>query len=188
MMAQKLSGREKATIFLSLLGSETSGRLLRYLPEELAELVASSVNHLPKPSPKTVAAIIEELHSFVSLPPGKAQGQKSGRPTYAAKPPVAQRPEPPVTPPPAPKPEKPKTPKEKFEMASARKLAGVLLYERPQVIAFTLMMVTSEKQIEILSNLPGQRPLVEALLRDFRKNSFTEELKIQVIKYFADKL
>lgn len=182
MMAQKLTGREKATIFLSLLGAETSARLLRYLPEELADLVASSVNHLPKPSPKTVAAIIEELHSFISLPPGGAAGKAQAKATGAERPPVVTRPEPPPMPP------KPKTPKEKFEQASARKLAGVLLYERPQVIAFTLMMISPEKQIEVLSNLPGQRPLVESLLRDFRKNSFTDELRAQVIKYFVDKL
>jgi flagellar motor switch protein FliG len=180
-----LTGREKATIFLSILGAETSARLLRYLPNELADLVASGVNHLPKPSPKAIAEILDELRSFVSLPAG---GKASGAAPSAKPPAGAAAPAPPPPPSPPPEPEKPKTPKEKFEQASSRKLAGVLLYERPQVIAFVLSMIPAEKQLEILSNLPGQRPLVESLLREYKSNIFTEEVKFKIVNNFSGKL
>ncbi|MBU0686352.1 MAG: hypothetical protein KKB81_00675 [Candidatus Margulisbacteria bacterium] len=183
-----LTGREKATIFLSLLGADTSARLLRYLPEELADLVASGVNHLPKPSPKAVASILEELRSFMSLPPSTAYRPAKKVVTYAPQPEPEPAPAPVPAPPPEPEPEPPKTPAEKFQRASARKLAGILLYERPQIIAFVLKMVSPEKQIEVLSNLPGQRPLVEALLRESKENIFTDEIKDKVISSFASKL
>ncbi|MFA4858677.1 MAG: hypothetical protein WC901_01825 [Candidatus Margulisiibacteriota bacterium] len=181
-----LTGREKATIFLSLLGAETSARLMRYLPLELADLVASSVNHLPKPSPQAVASILEELRSFISLPP--APGSVPVTVVSSRNSPAAgmYSPSPPAAPPPPP--EKPKTPDEKFEQAAARKLASIFLYERAQIVAFALMLMSAEKQLEILNNLPGQRPLVETLLRDHRQNGFTEGLKRKIIDYVAEKL
>ncbi|MFC1511063.1 hypothetical protein ACFL5U_01590 [Candidatus Margulisiibacteriota bacterium] len=63
-----LTGREKATIFLSILGAETSSRVLRYLPEELADLIAAGVNHLPTPSPDALAEVMNEFKGFVALP------------------------------------------------------------------------------------------------------------------------
>lgn len=63
-----LTGREKATIFLSLLGAETSARILRYLPDELADLIAAGINHLPTPSPAALSEVLSEFQSFLSLP------------------------------------------------------------------------------------------------------------------------
>ena len=54
----KLSGREKATIFLSILGPETSAQVLRYLPGEVADLIASGINHLPTPSPEALGYVL----------------------------------------------------------------------------------------------------------------------------------
>jgi hypothetical protein len=188
-----LTGREKATIFLSLLGAETSARLMRYLPAELADLVASSVNHLPKPSPQAVASILEELRSFVSLPPAPPHTVAAAsvippRGASAAASYASPAPQPAPFPSAPPPPEKPKTPEEKFEQASARKLAGIFLYERAQIVAFALLLMSPEKQLEMLNNLPGQRPLIETLLRDHRKNGFTEGLKSKIIGYIAEKL
>lgn len=63
-----LTGREKATIFLSILGAETSARVLRYLPEELADLIASGINHLPSPSPEALSEVMNDFKGFVALP------------------------------------------------------------------------------------------------------------------------
>ncbi|MFA4844858.1 MAG: hypothetical protein WC632_07945 [Candidatus Margulisiibacteriota bacterium] len=63
-----LTGREKATIFLSILGADVSSRILRYLPGELADLIASGINHLPTPSPEALAEVMGEFHSFLALP------------------------------------------------------------------------------------------------------------------------
>lgn len=67
-----LSGREKATIFLSILGADTSARVLRYLPDELADLIAAGINHLPTPSPEALSEVLGEFKGFLALP-----GQKS---------------------------------------------------------------------------------------------------------------
>ena len=65
-----LTGREKATIFLSILGAETSARVLRYLPDELADLIAAGINHLPAPSPDALSEVLAEFKSYVALPQG----------------------------------------------------------------------------------------------------------------------
>jgi flagellar motor switch protein FliG len=67
-----LSGREKATIFLSILGADTSARVLRYLPDELADLIASGINHLPSPSPDALSEVLNDFQSYVALPPSEA--------------------------------------------------------------------------------------------------------------------
>lgn len=63
-----LTGREKATIFLSILGADVSSRILRYLPDELADLIASGINRLPTPSPDALAEVMSEFQSFLALP------------------------------------------------------------------------------------------------------------------------
>ncbi|MBN3033602.1 MAG: hypothetical protein JW873_05850 [Candidatus Saganbacteria bacterium] len=76
-----LTGREKATIFLSILGADVSSRVLRYLPEEIADLIAAGINHLPTPSPQALSEVLEDYQSFLALPPGRtAEAPPPGRP------------------------------------------------------------------------------------------------------------
>jgi flagellar motor switch protein FliG len=63
-----LTGRQKATIFLSILGADVSSRVLRYLPEEIADLIAAGINHLPTPSPQVLSEVMDEYQSFLALP------------------------------------------------------------------------------------------------------------------------
>ena len=63
-----LTGREKATIFLSILGADVSSRVLRYLPDELADLIAAGINHLPSPSPEALTEVMSEYNSYLALP------------------------------------------------------------------------------------------------------------------------
>jgi flagellar motor switch protein FliG len=67
-----LTGREKATIFLSILGADVSSRVLRYLPDELADLIAAGINHLPSPSPDALAEVLGEYNSYLALPASSA--------------------------------------------------------------------------------------------------------------------
>jgi flagellar motor switch protein FliG len=78
-----LTGREKATIFLSLLGAETSARILRYLPDELADLIAAGINHLPTPSPAALSEVLSEFQGFLSLP----ESEVAQRPRLEPRPP-----------------------------------------------------------------------------------------------------
>jgi flagellar motor switch protein FliG len=85
-----LSGREKATIFLSILGAETSARVLRYLPDELADLIAAGINHLPTPSPEALKEVLGDFKGFLALPGGGAtaprlEGKPMARPAAPKK-------------------------------------------------------------------------------------------------------
>ena len=50
------------------MGAETASRVLRYLPNELADLIAAGINHLPTPSPEVLTEVMREYQSFVALP------------------------------------------------------------------------------------------------------------------------
>lgn len=80
-----LTGREKATIFLSILGAETSSRVLRYLPEELADLIAAGINHLPSPSPEALSEVIGEFQSYLALPEASPEMSLPQRPAAPSK-------------------------------------------------------------------------------------------------------
>jgi flagellar motor switch protein FliG len=68
-----LSGREKATIFLSILGADVASRILRYLPDELSDLIAAGVNHLPTPSPAALSEVLSDYQGFLALPPAQPE-------------------------------------------------------------------------------------------------------------------
>ncbi|MFA5034533.1 MAG: hypothetical protein WC500_01960 [Candidatus Margulisiibacteriota bacterium] len=79
-----LTGREKATIFLSILGSDVSSRVLRYLPDELADLIAAGINHLPTPSPEALQEVLSDYQGFLALPgpTPRAQLNQPSQPSY----------------------------------------------------------------------------------------------------------
>ncbi|HCY35856.1 MAG: hypothetical protein DKM50_04560 [Candidatus Margulisiibacteriota bacterium] len=61
----KISGREKATILLSIIGHQKAAQLLRRLPEEVSNLLAARVAELPKPSSNQIAFLLSELSTNV---------------------------------------------------------------------------------------------------------------------------
>jgi len=152
-----LTGREKATIFLSILGADTSARILRYLPDELADLIASGINHLPSPSPEALKEVLGEFNNFVALPESKAA---------AAPPQLAEKPKPP----------KPK------------KSYGVLLYERPQMVAFVLSLLLEDEQEDALQALPREKGVVTDILKELKKNPLTPKLATKIKEQFKDKI
>ncbi|MFA6548833.1 MAG: hypothetical protein WCT39_02745 [Candidatus Margulisiibacteriota bacterium] len=82
-----LTGREKATIFLSIIGAENSARILRYLPNELADLIASGINHLPSPSTDALSEVMDEFKSFLALPSSEeSQAPQIAEPPRPSKP------------------------------------------------------------------------------------------------------
>ena len=170
-----LTGREKATIFLSILGAEAAEKILRYLPEDLADLLASGVNQLPQPSPDNLQEVVNDFQSFM-LAPVEPQRAISASTT-----------EPP--PPPAPEPEV-RTftdPSEIVIEADPRRLAAVLTSERPQLIAFLLFSFPEEKRQEILSNLPALRNEIQTLMLDSKPTVFGDQVKQGMIETLADR-
>ena len=157
----QLTGREKATIFLSILGTETSSRILRYLPEELADLIASSINHLPTPTPEALGEVLSDFKSYGALPPAK------------------------------PKPEAPRvygSPKEIIEGAPDQAIAFVLSEERPQIIGFILSLLPEKKRENILAAITMQKDIVISLLDSIKKTPISLKLEDKLISYFSEKL
>jgi flagellar motor switch protein FliG len=158
-----LSGREKATIFLSILGAENSSRILRYLPDELADIIASGINHLPSPSPEAMAEVLNEFNSFLALP----EADRAVAPAVA---------EAPVE-----------------ESASAlpvryKKSYGTLVYERPQVAAFLISLMPEEQREEALQCLPREKGIIQEILAGLKSNSLTPVLMDRMKEQFAGKL
>ena len=80
-----LTGREKSTILLSILGADFASRVLRYLPDEMADIIAAGINHLPSPSPEALGEVLRDFQSFLALP--KPAAAPSSLPPRPAAPP-----------------------------------------------------------------------------------------------------
>lgn len=143
-----LTGREKATIFLSILGAETASRILRYLPGELADLIAAGINHLPTPSPEALSEVLGEFQSHLALPEAA----------------------------PAPPPSVP------------RRAYSALVYERPQMAAFLLSLLSHEERGEALQSLPRERAVIEELSGGLKANPLRSKLEEKLKESFAGKL
>jgi len=158
-----LTGREKATIFLSILGAEVSARVLRYLPDEMADLIAAGINHLPTPSPDALSEVVKDFSGFLALP-GKNQGELPPRQNKAT---------PPPPPPPPPK------PKRSFTQ---------LMYERPQTVAFVLSLLPGVEQDEALNSFARDRTIIKELLSNLRKNPLSAKIEGILREKFKEKI
>ncbi len=150
-----LTGREKATIFLSLLGAETSARVLRYLPDELADLIAAGINHLPTPSPEALEQVLDEFQGHLALPRAAAAPSR-----------IEERP-------------KPAAPKRSY---------SILMYERPQMIAYLLSLMPEEQKQEALHSLPREKSIVEELLAGLRENPLSLKLEAKLKEQYKGKI
>jgi flagellar motor switch protein FliG len=152
-----LTGREKATIFLSILGAETSARILRYLPDELADLIASGITHLPSPSPEALTEVLRDFQSFVALP---------------ASAPTASLP----------------NPEERARTARPRQSFTVLMYERPQMKAFLINLMTTADQGEALASLSRDKEMTQEIINNLRLNPLREKIAIRLRELYKEKL
>ena len=157
-----LSGREKATIFLSILGAETSARVLRYLPDELADLIAAGINHLPTPSPDALREVLGEFKGYLSLPKKEA----SPRLTESTE----------------------DVPGVSATEPRSKKSYIMLRYERPQTIAFLLSLLSEYEREEALNSLPRERNAVEDLLYSLKKNSLSPKIEAVLTAQYKGKL
>ncbi len=172
-----LSGREKATILLSILGVNTSAKILERLPDEIADFLAAGVNDLPKPSPDAISRVLAEFRQFVALP-------------SAPRPPAIEGAVPSAGSQARPREAQPSSgkPRDIISRVPGRVLIPILLRERPQTIAFVLGELPQARVAEILTYLPEQRREVEYLLNTINKNPLTEKIKGDVLEYVAKKL
>lgn len=159
-----LSGREKATIFLSILGAETSARVLRYLPDEMADLIASGINNLPSPSPQALTEVLGDFKSFMALPES---------PSAAPRPQLEQKARP------APPPPEPPKPKRQY---------NVLMYERPQVAAFLIAQLPEAERDEALKAMPREKATVSELMGGLKPTPFSEKIAARLKEKFKEKV
>ncbi len=174
-----LSGREKATILLSILGADVSTRIIKFLPADMADLLVSGVNELPKPSPESISAVMNEFRQAFSLPGAVRQ------PALEA---AEMAPPPPPPPPPREKPRELLKPNELLNQTSGRALTSILLKERPQTVAFVLMQLPESRASEVLTYLPEQRREIEYLLQTIKMNPLTDKIKDSVLETVAKRL
>lgn len=153
-----LTGREKATIFLSILGSDVSSRVLRYLPDELADLIAAGINHLPTPSPEALQEVLSDYQGFLALPSAPAPRAQLNQPSQPSYQPMTKR------------------------------NMNFLMYERPQTLSFLLSMLPDEDKGQILSALPRERLMIEELARNLKPTPLRAKIEERLQQVFAGKV
>jgi flagellar motor switch protein FliG len=166
-----LRGVEKATILLSILGADASEKILSFLPENVADLLASSVNNLPKPSPETLRTVIAECREFLTHQQGPTRPAMEG---VSREPAVVRG--------------KPLSARETLSRVPGRALIPILLKERPQTIALVLKELSEPRAAEVLSYLPEQRREVEYLLNTIKLNPMTEKVRDNVLQGVVSRL
>ena len=139
-----LTGREKTTILLSLLGADLSSQILRQLPEDMADLIATGINHLPNPSADVISSVLEEFASFMALP-GSVQS-KSIEERYK---PLDEMPFNTVETQQA---DINKSPQDILFYAQPKKVAMALAAERSSVAAFILTLLPPVQAKEVISS------------------------------------
>ena len=149
-----LTGREKATIFLSILGADVASRILRYLPDELADLIAAGINHLPTPSPEALAEVMGDYQGYLALPESEAET----------------------------------APRIMSSTSTTRKNYSILLYERPQLIAFVLSLMEEEEKLEALSALSRGKPIIEELYTGLKETPLRPRIAEQLKNVYAGKI
>ncbi len=60
----KLKGKEKALIFLSMIGESSSAAILNSLPADVAQRITSELNSFKKPDPAAVGLVLKEISQF----------------------------------------------------------------------------------------------------------------------------
>ena len=148
---------------------------MRYLPEELADVIATSINHLPTPTPDALGSVLTEFRSYLSLKPAEPQAVLEGKSETAIQKIEEDK-------------SVPKTPIDILNAASAKKLAYVFSFERPQTTAFIVSRLIEEKQEEVLMNLGPQKEVVSELIKALKPNKFTSIIESELIASFSQKV
>ena len=166
-----LTGREKATILLSLLGAELAESIIRYLPADLADVISEGINHLPNPSADAVKSVLDELTSFMALPeasyPRRAIEGSSVMQTEE----LSKR-----------------SATDIVFYSSPKKLAAALSAERVPVSAYILSIFPKPQAAEVLSFMGDMSKEVEMSLRVIKTPSISDHFKENVIDILAKRL
>lgn len=164
-----LSGREKATILLSILGTDLSAKVMSYLPSEFADLIAQGIDHLPKPSPDALAKVLDDFSSFMAL--AKAPARKAiednstaGKPTF------------------------PRNNLDTVFYSQPKKIAIALSAERIPTVAFVLSHLPNVQSAEILSFMSERKREIESAIRNIKKPEISEKITAKIMEMLSQRL
>ncbi len=180
-----LTGREKATILLSILGTDLSGEVLKHLPDELADLITSGINNLPTPSPLAISSILEEFSNFFTLQAKQKKVLQEPAPEPEQNDQIIRNDERKTQEIPM---ESNKSDLDKIFYSSPKKIAIALSAERPSVVAFILSLLPPVHINEVLSFMTDRKKEVEELLKSMKTNSINESLREKIVPIIADRL
>lgn len=170
-----LSGREKATILLSLLGPELAERILSFLPEDLADLITGGINRLPTPSSDAIKTVLDEFAGFVALPEGPSEERLPHLREDFVK---TDQESPPAQ----------NNASDQVLYSHPKKLAMALSSERTPVCAYVLSLMPAVASAEVLSLMPERRREIESLMRALKKPPIAEKLDEELLKTLAEKM
>lgn len=175
-----LTGRQKATILLSLLGAEVSTEILKFLPEDLSDAITSGMNNLPAPSPELISSVLEEFSGFMTLP--SAQTQHSAQEKRYAASPAPERPAK------TPAQETQRSPYDILFYSQPRKIAAALSAERPWVVAFVLSILPEVQRKEALSYMSERKTELERMVKSLKNTPVKDQIKENTVKILSGRL
>jgi len=169
-----LTGREKATILLSLLGADLSAQIMRSLPPDMADMIASGINHLPNPSSDVISSVLEEFASFMSLPgyaPKRAIEQESS--LQGGRQPASKQ---------------KRSPYDTLFYSMPKKVAMALSCERLSVAAFILSLLPQVQARDVMSFMPDRKRQLEEMVRDMKKTPLSDVIKEKIVPVLAERI
>lgn len=155
-----LSGKQKASIFLRLLGRDAGNKILSFLPKDLAQILLSQSGELAPPSREAVAAVLDEFNKFLSLP-------SAGNVLNTAK---------------------SVSPLDILIQTSPSKLVKILSEERNAVLVFILSQLPVSVASDVLLLLAERRANIEDLRKIFKRVPIAEKLKEKIIQILAKRV
>lgn len=173
-----LTGKEKAMILLSILGTESASKIMGHLPQEYSDLIASSIDNLPKPSSDAIASVLNDFSSFMALDKSHVkrgiEEKASVRPAEAG-----QTQERPLS---------SRSPLDIIFYSHPKKIAIALSAERIPVAAFILSFLPNVQAGEVLSFMSERRKEIEITMRNLKKPPIAEAVKAKILEILAARL
>lgn len=173
-----LTGKEKAMILLTILGTELASKIMEHLPQEYSDLIASGIDNLPKPSSDAIASVLNDFSSFMALEKGPIKrvieerlSIKTAEPSQISERPASAR-----------------SPLDILFYSHPKKIAIALSAERIPVVAFTLSFLPNVQAGEVLSFMSERRKEIEITMRNLKKPPIAEAVKAKILEILAARL
>ncbi len=176
-----LTGRQKATILLSLLGPELSGLILKFLPEDLQDAITSGMNSLPAPSPELISSVIKELSGFMALPSAVQETPVTTKQNNISEPARVVNVKPTQS-------ETPRSPYDILFYSQPKKVAAALSAERVPVIVFVLSILPEVQRKEVLNYFGDKKIEFERMIKTIKNTLVKEKIKENVVKILSARL